>query len=60
MAGILCAFSIVHKGTAPSFMSPLLYQILIAGLDSVTPAVTDICDVEITNKLKEVGVYNVC
>jgi len=44
VAGVIIALSLLNEGPAPRFLSPILFEALIAGRDSVEISVNDLPD----------------
>ncbi|XP_036419877.1 G2/M phase-specific E3 ubiquitin-protein ligase-like isoform X2 [Colossoma macropomum] len=52
LAGQLMAMSIVHGGQSPAFLSPVLFNALVMGPDKVKVTISDVPDVETSQKLQ--------
>ncbi|KAL7872230.1 hypothetical protein SRHO_G00072130 [Serrasalmus rhombeus] len=52
LAGQLMTMSIVHEGQSPAFLSPALFNALVTGRDKVKVTISDVPDVEKSQKLQ--------
>lgn len=55
LAGRIIAYSIVHRGTSPTFMHPMMYTAIAEGVEYARPRVSDLHDAALESKLQEVN-----
>lgn len=53
--GQMIAYFIVHRGPLPSFFKPIMFDILVNGIDNVPVSSEDIIDYDVKERINQVS-----